>query len=65
MTIDDKIRDGKLQYDTNREAAKKSALSSRKIYKYEYLAGEQIVPFNQRQLMEQANFCIFCFSKSF
>ena len=51
MTIDDKIRDGKLQYDTNREAAKKSALSSRKIYKYEYLAGEQIVPFNQRQLM--------------
>ena len=65
MTIDDKIRDGKLQYDTNREAAKKSALSSRKIYKYEYLAGEQIVPFNQRQLMEQANFCILSFSKSF
>ena len=40
MTIDDKIRDGKLQYDINREAGKKSALSSRKIYKHEYLVGE-------------------------
>ena len=40
MTIDDKIRDGKLQYDINREAAKKSALSFRKIYKYEYLVVE-------------------------
>ena len=27
MTIDDKIRDEKLQYDTNREAAKVSDLS--------------------------------------
>ena len=36
MTIDDQIRDEKLQYDTNREAAKISALSSSKI-KYEYL----------------------------
>ena len=30
MTIDDKIRDEKLQYDINREAAKRSALSSGK-----------------------------------
>ena len=28
MTIDDQIRDEKLQYDINREAAKISALSS-------------------------------------
>ena len=28
MTIDDKIRDEKLQYNINREAAKKSALLS-------------------------------------
>ena len=28
MTIDDKIRDEKLQYDINREAAKISTLSS-------------------------------------
>ena len=34
MTIDDKIRDEKLQYDINREAAKLSALSSGKIDKY-------------------------------
>ena len=30
MTTDDKIRNGKLQYDTNREAAKVSDLSSGK-----------------------------------
>ena len=33
MTTDVKIRDEKLQYDINREAAKISALSSDKIYK--------------------------------
>ena len=37
MTIDDQVRDEKIQYDINREAAKISALSSGKIYKYEYL----------------------------
>ena len=31
MTIDDKIRDEKLQYDINIEAAKISALSSKKL----------------------------------
>ena len=31
MTIYDKIRDKKLQYDINRKAAQKSALSSGKI----------------------------------
>ena len=35
MTIDDQIRDEKLQYDINREAAKIPALSSGKIDKYE------------------------------
>ena len=35
MTIDDQIRDNKLQYDINKEAAKISALSSMKIGKYE------------------------------
>ena len=33
MTIDGKIRDEKLQYDINREAAKISALSSGKSYR--------------------------------
>ena len=50
MTIDDQIRDEKLQYDINREAAKISALSSNKISKYEYLTGEEILPFNQKQI---------------
>ena len=39
MTINNKIRDEKLQYDINREAAEISALSSGKIHKYEYLTG--------------------------
>ena len=56
MTIDDKTRDEILQYDTNREAAKISELSSRKIDKYEYLAGGEILPSNQRQITEQAKF---------
>ena len=40
MTIDDKIRNEKLKYDINREAAQISPLSSGKIDKYEYLTGE-------------------------
>ena len=56
MKIDDKISDEKLQYDINREAVKVSALSSGKIDKYEYLTGEEVLPFNQRQIIEQAKF---------
>ena len=56
MIIDDQIRDEKLQYDINREAAKISALSSGKIDKYEYLTGEEILPSNQKQIIEQAKF---------
>ena len=37
MTINDQIRDKKLQYDINREAAKISAGSSGKIQKYDIL----------------------------
>ena len=50
------MRDKKLQYDINREAAKTSALSSGKIDQYEYLTGEEIFPSNQRQIIEQAKF---------
>ena len=56
MTIEDQIKDEKLQYDINREAAKISALSSGKIDKYEYLTGEEILPSNQRQIIQQAKF---------
>ena len=34
MTINDQLKDEKLQYDINREAAKISALSSGKLHKY-------------------------------
>ena len=56
MTTDDKIRDKNLKYDINREAAKTSILSSGKIDKYEYLRGEEILPSNQREIIEQAKF---------
>ena len=56
MTIEDQIRDQKLQYDINREAAKISALSSGKIDKYEYLTGEEILPSNKQQIVELAKF---------
>ena len=32
------------------------ALSSGKIHKYEYLTGEDILPSNQQQIIEQAKF---------
>ena len=56
MTIEDQIRDEKLQYDISREAAKISTLSSGKIGKYEYLTGEEILPLNQQKIIEQAKF---------
>ena len=56
MTIEDQINDEKLQYDINREAAKISALSSGKLDKYEYLTGEEILPSNQQQIIQQAKF---------
>ena len=46
MTVSDKIRDDKLQYDINREATRISALSSGRIHKYEYFTGEDILPSN-------------------
>ena len=56
MTIEDQIRDEKLQYDVNRKAAKISALSSGKIDKYENLTGEEILPSNQQKIIEQAKY---------
>ena len=44
MTINDKIRDKKLQYDINTEEGK--------IDKYEYLVGEEILPPDQRRVTE-------------
>ena len=65
MTIENQIRDEKLQYDINREAAKISALSSGQIDKYEYLTGEEILPSNQQQIIEQAKFTYSPLGKAF
>ena len=59
------IKDDKLQYDINREAVKISALSSGKIDKYEYLTGEEILPSNQQQIIEQAKFTYSPLGKAF
>ena len=56
MAIVDKIRDENLQYGINREATRISALSSGKIDKYEYLIDEEILPSDQRRVIEQAKF---------
>ena len=65
MTIDDKIRYEKLQYDINREAVKISAFSSGKINKYEYLTGEEMLPPDQRRVIEEAKFAYFPLGKTF
>ena len=65
MTIEDQIKDEKLQYDINREAAKISALSSGKTDKYEYLTGEEILPSNQQQIIQQAKFTYSPLGKAF
>ena len=65
MTIEDQIKDEKLQYDINRKAAKISALSSGKLDKYEYLTGEEILPSNQQQIIQQAKFTYSPLGKAF
>ena len=56
MTINDEIKDGKLQYDINREAVKISVLSSGKNDKYEYLTSEKILLSDQTREIQKANF---------
>ena len=65
MTNNDQIRDQKLQYNINREAANISAISSGKIHKYEYLTSEKILPSNQQQIIEQAKFTYSPLGKAF
>ena len=65
MTITDQIKDEKLQYNINREAAKISALSSGNIQNYEYLTGEDILPSNQQQIIEQTKFTHSPLDKAF
>ena len=65
MTYDDNIRNGKLQYNINREAVKISSLSSAKIDKYKYLTGEEILPSDQSRIIEQAKFTYSPLGKAF
>ena len=65
MAIDDNIGDEKLQYDINGAAAKISSLWSGNIDRYEYITGEQILPFNQSRMIEQANFSYSSLAKAF
>ena len=64
MTIEDQIKDERLQYNINREAAI-SALSSGKLDKYEYLTGKEILPSNQQQIIQQAKFTYSPLGKAF
>ena len=65
MTIDDKIKDEKLQCNINRKAAKISALLSGKIDKYEYLTSEKILPSDKSRIIEQARFTYSLLGKGF
>ena len=51
MTIDDEIRDEKLQYDVNREEQKILAVSYGNIDQCEFLTGEEILPSDQRRVI--------------
>ena len=65
MAVEDQIEDEKLRCNINREASKISVLSSDKIDKYEYLTGEEILPSNQYQIIEQAKFTYSPLGKAF
>ena len=52
MTISDKIRYNKLQYDDRKEVAKISALSAGKYDKYKSLIGKETVPPDQHRIIE-------------
>ena len=65
MTINDQIKDEKLQFNINGEAAKLYALSSGKLHKHEYLTGEDILSSTQQQIIEQTKFTYSPLGKAF
>ena len=62
--INDQIKDEKLQYDINREAAKISPYHQAKFI-YKCVTGEDIWPYNQEQIIEQAKFTYSPLGKAF
>ena len=65
MTINDQIKDEKLQYDINREAAKISALSSGRTHKYKYLTGKDILPSSNQKIIAHTRFPYSPLGKAF
>ena len=65
MPIKYQIKDERLQYNINREAAIIWVLSSGKIDKYEYLTNEEIIPSDQSSIIEQAKFTYSPLGKAF
>ena len=65
MTIDDKIRGEKPQYDINREATKIWALSSGKNDEYKFHTAEEILTSDQSRIKEEAKFTYCPFRKAF
>ena len=65
MTIYGKIKDEKLQQDSNREPAKVSLLSSGKTDKYEFATGDEILLSDQSKIIKQAKFIYSPFGKAF
>ena len=65
MTTGDKLRDEKLQYNINSEKVKISAAASRKIDKYEFFTGEEILLSDQSRIIEQAKFTHSPLGKAF
>ena len=65
MTINDQIRDEKLQHDICRKTTEISAFSLSKIDKYEYLTDKEILPSHKQQIIQQARFTYFTLGKAF
>ena len=65
MTVDDKIKYEKLQYNIKIEAAKIPALSSRKVDEFDYLRGEEILLSDQRTMIKEAKFTYSPLGKAF
>ena len=66
MTIDYKIRDEKLKYDHNSEAAKIPALLTNKdkYDEYEYLTVKEILPSDQSSMRTHIKFTYFALGKA-
>ena len=64
MAIDDQMKDEKLQYDINWEAAEISAISAGTINKYKHFTSEETLPSEQSRIIEQAKLASFWKTKS-